>query len=356
MMIGPCYNLLLLLQQVIRFSSQALVLFTTTLSLFFSIAVKGENNTSETTSTPLNSESSPEANNIAPATASLTSDSARRTTNFEWTPVNQAKSYEIEITPTDRHDDINTPYTFSVTTAEKRATLRQSIVRTNNWYFLASYFITQIQYSSENGDRESKSSFSALGGTGRLGLGFLSSATPYGFLGIIDYSGFTISNKTYRYPSVEIHSTYRLTSESLGEVRISGGAYMKQLPEILGDAPNVFEVKSIDMLGLHLGGEYWYPLTSTLGLQINGRVYSPIQGNTPTHSKIVSSPSLQFGFLGSLRLNANATGLMGYAFRKDQFSYKVTNSASLADGYTNNTSSILGHYLNFLLEWDIRCT
>jgi hypothetical protein len=94
-------------------------------------------------------------------------------------------------------------------------------------------------------------------------------------------------------------------------------------------------------------------MTSKLGLQLNGRIYFPISGKTPTRAKINVTPSLQFGFLGSLRLNEKATGLMGYAYRKDQTNYKVTNVDSLTAGNTSNTSSIVGHYLNFLLEWDI---
>lgn len=136
-------------------------------------------------------------------------------------------------------------------------------------------------------------------------------------------------------------------------MRVSGGLYLKQLPEILGQSVDSYQMKSIDTLGVHAGGEYWYPLTSKLGVQINGRIYYPMSGKTPTGGKLNSTPSLQLGFLGSLRLNEKATGLMGYAFRKDQISYKVTNSTSLSDGFTTNTSSVLGHYLNFLLEWDI---
>ncbi len=237
--------------------------------------------------------------------------------------------------------------------AEKRATLRKSIIRTDDWYFIASYFFTQIQYQSVNGDKEAESNFSAVGGTGRVGMGYFSTNNPYGFLGILDFSGFTIDSKTYKYPSAEAHGTFRLASDALGEVRVSGGLYLKSLPEVIGQSSDDFTVKSLDAFGVHGGGEYWYPLSSRLGLQINGRIYYPIGGKTPTGASIVPSPSLQFGVLGSLRLNNKATGLMGYAYRKDQTIYKVTESTSLANGYKTNTSSVVGHYLNFLLEWDL---
>jgi hypothetical protein len=101
-----------------------------------------------------------------------------------------------------------------------------------------------------------------------------------------------------------------------------------------------------------VGGEYWYSLSEKLGVQFNARIYYPLTGKTPTGSKLVASPSYQFGFLGSLRLNERATGLMGYAYRDNKIEYDVTNDRALRAGYTTNHSSVVGHYLNFLLEWD----
>ncbi|MEY4616426.1 MAG: hypothetical protein RJB66_1386 [Pseudomonadota bacterium] len=237
--------------------------------------------------------------------------------------------------------------------SEVRNGLRASIERTNEWYGIASYLITQIQYSAINYDKGSTPSFLAIGGTGRLGAGYLERERPWGFLGILDLSGFTIGEKNYTYPSLELHGIFRKASNELGELRVSSGIYYKELPEILGYADTgIFSLSQLSALGAHAGGEYWYSLSEKLGVQFNARVYFPITGKTPTGAKLLPSQSLQVGFLGSLRLNKRATGLMGYAYRDDKIEYKVTNDRALNAGYTVNHSSVVGHYLNFLLEWD----
>lgn len=237
--------------------------------------------------------------------------------------------------------------------AEKKALMRKSIDRTVDWYFIASYLITQIQYAAINVDHGSAPSTGAIGGTGRLGAGYLSESTPFGFLGIVDLSGFIIGQKNYTYPSLEGHGIFRWASGDLGEIRISGGAYYKEIPEILGDAETqTYTVSQIGVVGIHGGGEYWYSLNSKLGIQVNGRVYFPLSGKTPNGKSIIASPSYQFGFLGSLRLNQKATGLMGYAYRKDQVDYQASNPTAISAGYSSNKTSVTGHYLNFFLEWD----
>jgi hypothetical protein len=238
--------------------------------------------------------------------------------------------------------------------AEQKAQMRKAIERTTDWYFIASYLITQIKYSATNYDRNADSGFNAIGGTGRLGAGYLDDASPFGFLGIVDLSGFIIGNKNYTYPGLEAHGIFRWSSGDLGEIRISGGGYYKEIPEILANNVETgdFDVSQLGAFGIHGGGEYWYSLNSKLGLQVNGRLYYPISGKTPTGQGIVATPSYQFGFLGSLRLNAKATGLMGYAYRKDQIDYKTSNPTVLAAGYKSNKTSVEGHYLNFFLEWD----
>ncbi len=239
--------------------------------------------------------------------------------------------------------------------AEHFALLRKSIDRTNDWYFIASYLITQITYSSTNWDQGSSSRFQGLGGTGRLGMGFLDKSSPYGFLGIIDYSGFLIDNKNYKYPSTELHGIYRWVSTDAGEFRASAGAYYKELPEIISDINNksVYTISQIKAFGFHAGGEYWLPINSRLGLQANGRIYLPLQGSAPGGKSPSSEPSYQLGLLGSLRLNTKTTGLAGMAYRKDVIKYKVSDSSMLAEGHQFNESSVVGTYLNFYLEWDI---
>ena len=237
--------------------------------------------------------------------------------------------------------------------AEKKAGLRKSIDRTVDWYLVASYLITKIQYSAKNVDYGTGPSTRAIGGTGRLGAGYLDYNSPFGFLGIIDLSGFIIGNKNYTYPGLEVHGIYRWMSGDLGEIRLSGGVFYKEIPEILGNANSgTYSVSQLGALGIHSGGEYWYALNSKLGIQLNGRVYYPLKGKTPNHKSLIPTASYQFGFMGSLRLNPKATGLIGYAYRKDELNYQAENTTALSAGYSNNRTSVVGHYLNFLIEWD----
>lgn len=237
--------------------------------------------------------------------------------------------------------------------AEQIARLRESIERTSEWYGIASYLITQIEYSATNYDKGSAPTFKAVGGTGRLGGGYLDPKTPFGFLGIADFSGFTIGQKNYTYASLEAHGILRQTISDIGELRSSVGPYYKELPEILGSADSgEFQLSQLSALGLHAGGELWYSLNRKLGAQVNARIYYPVFGKTPFGQPIVATPSFQIGFLGSLRLNKKATGLMGYAYRKDLLEYKTQNSRAINAGYSKNQSAVVGHYLNFFLEWD----
>jgi hypothetical protein len=250
---------------------------------------------------------------------------------------------------------INFPVAFGDRSpaAELKALSRKSIDRIKGWYFMGSYLITQIQYTAINIDHGSGPSTSAFGGTGRLGLGWLDEEGPFGFLGIADLSGFIIDQKNYTYPSMEAHGIARYVAGDLGELRFSGGLYYKEIPEILANARTTeFSVEQLAATGIHTGGEYWYSMTSKLGLQLNGRVYYPLSGKTPTGEKIIPTMSYQFGFLGSYRLNDKATGLMGYAYRKDVINYK-SNNTDIITNFTSNQTSIVGHYLNFFLEWNL---
>ncbi len=240
--------------------------------------------------------------------------------------------------------------------AEARARLRQAIDRTNGWYLIGSYLVTQIQYESQNLDYGSIISTSAFGGTGRLGAGYLSSETVFGFLGIVDLSGFIIGQKNYTYPSLEGHGIMRFKSGSRGEFRGSAGLYYKEVPEILanGKTGEVSKVTQLGAMGMHAGGEYWHSMSTKLGLQVNTRFYYPMSGKTPNGQGIIPTMSYQFGFLGSYRLNQKMTGLMGYVYRKDITNYKTTNSSDLPNGgISSNQSSIVGQYLNFFLEWNL---
>ncbi len=238
--------------------------------------------------------------------------------------------------------------------AEYTALVRKSIDRVTGWYAVASYLITEIQYRGVNPEKGSAVAYNALGGTGRVGAGWFSGNSPWGFLGIMDVSGFMFNGKAQTFASVELNTVYRKTVGDRGEARFQMGPYYKELPETLGDASlQTSEDSKISSAGPHVGAEYWYSLTPKLGIQLNAHLYySMLKVNTPNGEALTPSMSMQFGFLGSYRFTPSFTGLVGYARREDKMSYKAlpgpTNTA--VDGDVNE-STIVGNYLNIFAEW-----
>jgi hypothetical protein len=233
--------------------------------------------------------------------------------------------------------------------AQEMATIRESIDRTQGWFATASYLITQLQYDSQNFDGTEKATdFQAIGGTGRLGIGYLHSEKSWGGLGVVDYSGFYIFGKNHTYGTVEFNALKRSFAEGRGELRQQLGVYMKEIPEVLSNEFGEYQkTENVTVLGAHYGVEYWYALTSTLGFQANAHVYLPLtELSTPNGKPLKTIPSFQWGFLGSYRLSPTMTGLMGYALREDQISYESTSGAT-------NKIKFSGHYLNLFVEWSL---
>lgn len=238
--------------------------------------------------------------------------------------------------------------------AEYTATVRKSIDRVTGWYAIASYLITEMQFKGSNPEKNSAVAYSALGGTGRIGVGWFSPATPWGFLSIIDMGGFTFNGKTQTFASAEVNGVFRYNLGDRGELRLQAGPYYKEQPETVG---NPFTSQSEDFkitsAGPHCGGEYWYSLTPKLGMQLNAHFYlSLLKLSTPNGEALAPTMSTQFGFLGSYRFTPTFTGLVGYARREDRMSYNAIPSASnfAVDGDVNQ-STIVGNYLNFFAEW-----
>lgn len=238
--------------------------------------------------------------------------------------------------------------------AEYTALVRKSIDRVTGWYAIASYLVTEMQFKGVNPEKNSAVAYSALGGTGRMGVGWFNPDTPWGFLGIIDLSGFTFNGKTQTFASAEVNAVYRRAVGDRGEVRFQIGPYYKELPETVGDP---FSGESQDLkitsAGPHAGAEYWFSLTPKLGLQINAHLYmSLLKISTPNGEPLRPSLSTQFGFLGSYRFTPTFTGLIGYARREDKMSY---NAVPRADNFAVegdvNESTVVGNYLNIFAEW-----
>src|SRR5690606_14839293 len=130
--------------------------------------------------------------------------------------------------------------------------------------------ITQIRYSITYQDTGTQTSYNAIGGTGRLGLGWVSDKTPWGFLSILDRSGFTTGGRTANFASLESSAVHRLTMGQRGELRSQGGLYYKELPGTIGNAAiNQTIDEKAATAGPHVGVEYWQSITPNLGLQFN---------------------------------------------------------------------------------------
>jgi hypothetical protein len=236
--------------------------------------------------------------------------------------------------------------------AEEVATIRESIDRTTGWFGIASYLVTEVSYTGTNSDRTPGNSLSlnfngALGGTGRVGIGYLSPVSPWGFLTVADYSGIIINNNVYTYDSLETNAVYRTDTGDKSEVRQQFGLFYKELPVIIGTSQASALVQSASAVGPHYGIEYWRAITPKFGFQANAHAYlSAASIATPNGNALSPNLSYQLGFLGSYRLTRRMTGLGGFAYRQDSVSYKAS------DGSTD-TSTLTGNYFNLFLEWQL---
>ena len=240
--------------------------------------------------------------------------------------------------------------------AEYTAMVRKSIERVSGWYGIASYLITQINYASVYQETQTALTYNAVGGTGRLGLGWFSPSSPWGFLSILDLSGFVYNGSNLTFASFEASSVWRKTLGERGELRTQAGIYYKEIPGTFGNA--ITGTTSNDLIatvGPHVGAEYWYSMTPKLGLQANAHLYlSALKIKTPNGQAVDPSISTQFGFLGSWRFNSRFTGLAGYARREDKIRYKAgtTNSPFSSNSSSGNNESVVqGDYLNFFAEY-----
>jgi hypothetical protein len=245
------------------------------------------------------------------------------------------------------HGDLHDPG------AVDKAILKDSLEKPTRYYAIASYFITQIKYSSRVYETAQKAQFDAVGGTGRLGLGY-QSMKRWGAFGIVDMGGFNIGNKNFTFASAELHGTWKLNWSSSNQVLFGAGLYYKELPQVQGNASSGFEgVGVAKSQGPHAGLRIWIPLTQKLGLQMNGRLYYSLTGATSSGQGVQSALSYQLGALGSLRLSPELMGYAGYAYRLDQAHYNADTSDpySAAQSGDVNSIEIQGHYLNLMLEY-----
>ncbi len=233
------------------------------------------------------------------------------------------------------------------------AILRASITKPTNYYAIASYLITKVSYEGRNYDANTKPTFEALGGTGRIGGGYQDPKSKWGGFGIVDLSGFSIGGQNFQFASLEAHVTRRLEFGQGGLLLVGSGLFSKELPVVLGTpVDGFFGVGKVRGMGPHLGFTYWIPLSARFGLQANGRAYYSLMGSAPNGGKIESALSYQYGALGSYRLNKSWMSYAGYAYRSDNasFSAKPATDSFAREGQINEVQ-LTGHYLNLILEF-----
>ncbi|MGZ3795353.1 MAG: fibronectin type III domain-containing protein [Pseudobdellovibrionaceae bacterium] len=286
--------------------------------------------------------------------------------SFNFAPEYVGGTYNLQVQAKGhlREDSEVSKITFKVVNgnrspaAEYTALVRKSIDRLTGWYGIASYFITQINYYGETPETGGLTTTTALGGTGRLGAGFFSSNNKWGFVGIVDMSGFIISGANHTYSSLELSGISRHIIGELGEARLIGGLYYKELPQLFG-VPSLTGTNSqvtffqSSVMGPHMGAEYWHSLSPKLGFQINTHLYySLLTMKSPNGNNVEPRLSYQIGLLGSYRLNNRFTGLMGLTHRMDQVAYKANKTGALGEGPGDYDSSrITGQYLSFYAEY-----
>ncbi len=238
--------------------------------------------------------------------------------------------------------------------ALENAILRESISKPTNFYAIASYFITSMNYKSANYDDGSAPSFSAIGGTGRIGAGYQDPESKWGGFGIVDMSGFTIGGQNFTFNSMEMHVTRKLELGQGGLLNFATGLYSKELPVVSGSSVDGYRgTGKVRNIGPHAGFTYWTPLNDRYGFQANARVYYSLMGTAENGKPTQSTMSYQFGLLGTYRVTRAWMGYAGYAYRKDEAMYGT--NPETATGFPNatdiNSVSIDGHYLNLILEY-----
>ena len=238
--------------------------------------------------------------------------------------------------------------------AVEEAKLRHSLEKPTNWYFIASYLLTKINYSGVSpddaqGNTATQISYpNATSGTGRLGLGYINSDNHRGYLLIGDLSGIIIDNQRVTYKSAEAHYVWRYTW-GRNMIRPSTGIFYKELVETRPSLGAGYSNSIMSFIGPHAGFDFWRPLTLKYGVQTNARLYYGWNGiSTPQDRQQIPELSYQLGLMGSYKIKQHITGFMGWAHRLDKGSYRSASSSTTGSAQQVN---LQGDYINFLLEW-----
>jgi hypothetical protein len=224
----------------------------------------------------------------------------------------------------------------------------------SSFFAVASYYFSMVNYAGVSADTSTGVSYSAMGGTGRLGLGlWFSKDSNWGALLTGDMSGYTLKSETFRYISGSLLAVYRLRLGWLGQLRAHLGGHYRELPFSVGDplVDGSYIQKNITDAGPIAGLSLCHGFTRKVGVQLNGELYqSAMNINTPNGQSNIAKTSYQVGLLGSLSMSDSLVGFLGYAYRVEQASFNFKDTG-LAATPQPNTVSISGHYINLMLEY-----
>ncbi|MCB9072247.1 MAG: hypothetical protein H6623_01400 [Bdellovibrionaceae bacterium] len=233
------------------------------------------------------------------------------------------------------------------------AILVDSITKPTNFYVIASYFTTQVQYEAHNYDANTKASFGALGAVGRLGFGYQNPKSKWGAFAIADMSAFIIGGGSHTFTSLEAHATRRYGIANSDVLLLGAGIFSKEIPIVVGSQDNGYiSAGKVSNIGPHAGFTYWTPITDHYGFQLNGRIYYTLSGSGPS-GKTHPAVSYLIGGLGSYRLSTAWMGYLGYAYRVDQTIYATNpnDPLSFAGSHSTNDVTFRGHFLNLMFEY-----
>lgn len=229
--------------------------------------------------------------------------------------------------------------------------LRESLEKPTNWYAMASYLVTNVNYQAVDAEQGKTVSYGAVGGTGRLGLGYFKTDKSQGFVGVLDMSGMNVAGKNVTYSAVEANYV-RAYYWNSNQIQVSGGLFYKELPYSRETTPKVYTHDSVAFAGPHIGGTLWHPFSPRYGVQLNARGYmSMFTVDTPNGNDVENSLSMQVGVMGSMRLTPRLMGFAGYAMRDDKIAFKRGAKTTTVQTGSSQEISVKGNYLNLLLEY-----
>ena len=232
------------------------------------------------------------------------------------------------------------------------AQLRDSLNKPSKYYAIASLLPSNASYQSQYAETNSRVAFTGAGVTARVGAGYQTRDSAWGGFLIADLGQTAIGGRAFTSQSAEAHATYRLNVGHRGIALVGAGAFLKQLPLIIGSPTDGFTgLGRVSEMGPHLGVTYQLPFTDRWGLRAGARVYYVGFGSTGGGA-LAGSVAHQAELLGTYRYGRDWTLIGGLGERHDAATWAAQpGTQSFARPGQTNTIAIDGLYLNLSVEF-----